>query len=156
MDQHKIDVYPEPREETPRFINEPWLIDKYLYDYGPRNREPDHQEDNIRIYVPLDLNRDAILKRLQSIISRYKESNEENEADFRTDVDMLIEQIAIYDRIWYIRTMAESDKQSTKQHSIKGRELASAFIEMLGNIPDGCAECFPDETIDELKREYEC
>lgn len=156
MDQHIIDIYPEPREETPRFINEPWLIDKYLYDYGPRNREPDHQEDNIRIYVPLDLNRDAILKRLQSIISRYKESNEENEADFRTDVDMLIDQIAIYDRIWYVRTMAESDKQSKKQHSIKGRELAAAFIEMLGNIPDGCAELFPYETIDELKREFEC
>ena len=25
---------------------------------------------------------------------------------------------------------------------------------LLENIPDGCAECFPFETIDELKREY--
>ena len=41
MDQHKLDVWPEPREQKPMFINEPWLIDKYLNDYGPRKREPE-------------------------------------------------------------------------------------------------------------------
>lgn len=38
MDHHELDVCPEPPEKKPMFINEPWLIDKYLYDYGPRKR----------------------------------------------------------------------------------------------------------------------
>lgn len=156
MDQHKLDVWPEPREQKPMFINEPWLIDKYLNDYGPRKREPEQQEDNIRVYVPLDLNREAILRRLRRIIGQYGEPNEENESDFRSDVDMLIEQIGIYDQIWYVRTIGESDEVSTKQHSVKGIALVKEFIKMLEEIPDGCAELFPYETIDELKREFEC
>lgn len=67
---------------------------------------------------------------------------------------MLIEQIAIYDKIWYNRTKEDSDK--TKQHSQKAISLVKEFIKLLESIPDGCAECFPFETIDELKKEYEC
>ena len=78
-EQHSLDVYPEPKEQTPLFINEPWLIDKYLFDYGPRNPQPEPEGDNIRVYIPLDLNTEAILRRLQSIISKYKEANEDNE-----------------------------------------------------------------------------
>ena len=37
-------------------INESWLIDKSLVGY-PRRREPEEQEDNIRIYIPMDLNK---------------------------------------------------------------------------------------------------
>ena len=155
MDHHELDVCPEPPEKKPMFINEPWLIDKYLYDYGPRKREPEQLEDNIRVYIPMDLNREAILRRMQRIIGQYGESNEENESDFRSDVDLLIEQICIYDQIWYARTIEESDKISTKKHSVKGIALVKEFIKMLESIPDGCAELFPYETIDELKREFE-
>ncbi len=156
MEHHKLDIWPEPREETPRFINEPWLIDQYLYDYGPRKREPDNQEDNIRIFIPMDLNKQSILRRLRTIIDRYGEANEGNESNFTSDVDRLIEQIAIYDQIWYIRTMKESDEVSTRQHGKKGIELVKEAISLLESIPDGCAECFPFETIKELKQEFEC
>lgn len=156
MEHHKLDVWPEPREQKPMFINEPWLVDQYLYDYGPRERETDKQKDNIRIYVPIDLNREAILRRLQLIIDQYGEASEKNESNFRSEVDMLIEQVCIYDQIWYVRTIGESDKVSTKQHSIKGIALVKEFIKMLEEIPDACAELFPFETIDELKKEFEC
>ena len=156
MDHHTLDVWPEPRDSQPRFVNEPWLADQELYDYGPRKREPEQQEDNIRIYVPMDLNRESVLRRLQGIIRRYGEASEENESDFRSEVDRLIEQIGIYDQIWYMRTMRESDQVSTRQHSIRGIELVKEFICMLESIPDACAECFPFETIEELKKEFEC
>lgn len=68
---------------------------------------------------------------------------------------MLIEQIAIYDQIRYIRTIEESDKLSTKQHSAKDISLVKEFISILESIPDGYAELFPFETIEELKLEYE-
>lgn len=41
--------------------------DKSLLEY-PRHRDPDEKEDNIRIYVPMDLNKEAILRRLDNII----------------------------------------------------------------------------------------
>ena len=63
-------------------------------------KTPDENRDNIRIYVPLDLNKDAILRRLDSIIFHYGEANEANEFNFAQDVEMLISQIEIYDQTY--------------------------------------------------------
>ena len=145
---HQLDPYPIPKEKSPLFINEPWLLDKTLVEY-PRNKEPDEKDDNIRVYVPLDLNREAILRRLNRIIYHYKKANEANELEFCADVNMLIYQIEIYDQVWYVRHKPEEGR-----HSREAKELVEAFVAILENIPDGCAECFPFETIDELKREY--
>ena len=62
---------------------------------------------------------------------------------------MLISQIEIYDRIWYIRHMPEEG-----EHSDEGTKLVKEFVERLESIPDGCSEIFPFDTIDELKQEY--
>jgi len=40
------------------------------------------------------------------------------------------------------------------RHSREAKELVEEFVAMLENIPDGCAECFPFETIAKLKWEY--
>lgn len=39
-------------------------------------------------------------------------------------------------------------------HSAEAVELMKDFVALLEKIPDACAECFPFEEIDELKREY--
>ena len=41
-----------------------------------------------------------------------------------------------------------------KKHSAEAIDLVEAFIQRLEEIPDGCAELFPFETIDELREEY--
>ena len=105
--------------------------------------------DNVRIYIPLDLNKDTIIRRLDSLIYHYGEANEGNELEFRVDVNLLIFQIEIYDQVWYVRHMPKEGR-----HSKEAIELVEAFVKKLEDIPDGCAECFPFETIDELKREY--
>ena len=86
------------------------------------------------------------MRRLNSIIYRYGEANEENEMDFSQDVSMLISQIEIYDQIWYGRHMPDEG-----EHSAKAQNLVREFIERLEEIPDGCAETFPFEMIDELR-----
>lgn len=58
------------------------------------------------------------------------------------DVEMLISQIEIYDQIWYVRHMPKDG-----EHSMEARNLVE-------EIPDGGAECFPFEVIDRLKEEY--
>ena len=109
----------------------------------------DRDRDNVRIYVPLDLSSDLILRRLEHVILRYGEANEENESNFSADVDAIISQIEIYDQVWYIRHMPENGR-----HSTEAIELVEEIISRLEGISDGCAEYFPFETIKELKTEY--
>ena len=149
MEHHSLDPYPIPKEKTPLFINEPWLVDRTRFDFAYGIKEPQDQKDNIRVYVPLDLNKETILQRLDMLIMRYGEANERNESDFSIDVDMLISQVEIYDQIWYVRHMPEHG-----EHSREAIELVKEFVQRLEEIPDGCAEMFPFETIDQLKEEY--
>lgn len=148
MTHHDLDLYPDLKEKSPLYINEPWLVDKTLLEF-PIGSKPDETDDNVRVFIPMDLNKDAILRRLEEIIARYGEANEENEINFSTDVDLLIFQIEIYDQIWYVRHMPEEGR-----HSSEAISLVRDFVSRLEGIPDGCAECFPFETIDELKKEY--
>ncbi len=149
MEHHDLDPYPITKDKAPLFINEPWLIDKYLFDYSDRTKDPENTEDNVRIFVPLDINRKAILRRLRFLISHYGEANEENEMNFSRDVSMLISQIEIYDQIWFVRHMPKEGK-----HSTEAIDLVKDFISLLEAIPDGCAESFPFGMIDELREEY--
>ncbi|WP_418471817.1 hypothetical protein [Eubacterium sp.] len=148
MEHHTLDPYPVPKEKAPLYVNEPWLIDKSLDCYKPC-REPEDKPDNIRVYIPLDINHNAILRRLDRIIAFYREVNWKNEMDFNEDVSMILSQLEIYDRIWYIRHMPQEG-----EHSKEGITLVKEFVARLEAIPDGCAEKFPFDMIEELKREY--
>ncbi len=146
--QHNIEHYSIPMVELPLYVNEPWLIDKTLLEY-PIHLTPEEEDDNIRVYVPLDINKEAILRRLDSVIAHYGETNESNELDFRIDVGMILSQVEIYDQVWFMRNMPGEGK-----HSKEAISLIKEIIARLEAIPDGCAERFPFEDIEELKREY--
>ena len=113
-------------------------------------------KDNIRIYVPLDLNEDRILSRLRYIIGKYRVASESNEMDFSSEVGKLIYQIEIYDQIWFVR---EGDYKTDEHgrisgHSRKAINLVKKFVTELEGITDECAEMFPFDLIEELKKEY--
>lgn len=154
-EHHKLEPYPVPKDKDVLYINEPWLIDKSIYFETIKQQQekiaPESEEDNIRIYLPMDLNKNAILRRLRNVIYQYGEATEENESGFSVDVDKLISQIEIYDQVWYVRHMPKDENQ---RHSNEAKELVKEFVKELGQIPDGGAEMFPFETIDELKEEY--
>ena len=145
MAHHKLDIKPVPEQVL--YVNESELVDRSLFNSRPYI--PDNQDDNIRIYVPLDLNKEAIIRRLEDIIEIYEEANYDNEGSFYVTVGMLMQQIEIYDQIWTVRTLADSDK-----HSRKTVELVKEFIAVLESIPDKCAEYFPYDVIEDLRREY--
>lgn len=111
--------------------------------------EIDKNDDNIRVYVPLDISVTSIIRRLNTIISFYGEANEENKFSFSIDVNMLIAQIEIYDQLWGVRHGMDD-----KGHSVEATDLVRRFIKALDNIPDGCAELFPFNNIEELREEY--
>ena len=151
MEHHNLDLHPIPKESTPIFINEPWLIDSSLqwrqqngYDPAPLD-----DPDNICVYVPLDLCKESILRRLSEVISRHGEASEKNEADYSYDVVMLISQIEIYDQVWFARHMPKEGK-----HSVEAIELVREFVQKLEEIEVYDAETFPYSTIDKLKLEF--
>lgn len=150
MEHHDLDVYPIPREKSPRYINEPWLIDDMLWmSKKKRSNEPAPEKDNIRVYLPLDLNRAAILKRLAATISKYGKATKQNEGWFSQEVEQLIAQSEIYDQIWYVRHIPKQGR-----HSIEAIQLVRAFVEQLEAIPDDCAEAFPLACIQRLREKY--
>lgn len=102
MEHHRLDPYPIPKNKMSLYGNEPWLSDKALLEYQ-RHREPEEQEDNVRIYIPMDLNKEAILRRMDRVIWQYGEVTETNEMDFTIAVDMIISQLEIYNQIWFVR-----------------------------------------------------
>ena len=112
MEHHTLDVYPIPKDKAPLYINEPWLIDCSLLEVSNGSAEPEQEQDNIRVYIPLDINKNAILRRLDTMIIHYGEANEKNELDFSIDVDMLVSQIEIYGQIWYVGHMPETGNHS--------------------------------------------
>ena len=151
MEHHNLDIHPIPKESNPIFINEPWLVDSSLqwrqetgYDPAPLD-----DTDNIRVYVPLDICKESILRRLSEVISRYGEASEKNEADYSYDVVMLIAQIEIYDQVWFVRHMPREGK-----HSVEAIELVKEFVQKLEEIEVYDAETFPYSTIDKLRKEF--
>ena len=77
---HTLDTKPVP--EKVLYINEPDLADASINYYGCGNQKEESQADHIRVYVPLDLNADDILRRLRFLVCRYGEANERNEFYF--------------------------------------------------------------------------
>lgn len=146
---HRLDIDPIPKEKAPMYVNEPWLVDASLLEYATNLKQPDEEADNVRVYVPIDINRKAILRRVDAVIAKYEESTEENEMNFSIEIDQIISQLEIYDQIWYVREVPKEG-----EHSLKAIELVKEIIERLENIPDGGSEMFPFQDIDELKKEY--
>ena len=151
MEHHNLDAHPIPKDSKPLFINEPWMIDPSLqwrqdngYDPAPLD-----DPDNIRVYVPLDICKESILRRLSEVISRHGEASEKNEADYSYDVVMLISQIEIYDQVWFARHMPKEGK-----HSVEAIELVKEFVQKLEEIEVYDSETFPYSTIDKLKIEF--
>ena len=77
MEHHDLDINPISKESKPLLINEPWLIDRSLqwiqetgYDPTPL---PD--DDNIRVYLPMDICKSAILRRLADCYIALRASN---------------------------------------------------------------------------------
>lgn len=153
-EHHVLDRNPIPQDKAALFINEPWLVDGSYSWIEDWSMEPEKQKDNIRVYVPLDINAEAIMRRLRSIIDRYGEANEANESSFSCEVDLLIDQIEIYDQAQLTGNGERNNDENGSKHSAETVKLVKRFVDELVTIPDGCAELFPFETVDRLCEEY--
>ena len=160
---HKLDIYPYPREVL--YINEFELVDNVNSYFEKKDYEnaltgknksqggilPD---DNVRIYVPIDLNADYIINRLYYLFNSLGEPDYKNEMSLSTEVDKLISQLEIYDQVWTVRDLGNSyTNEEGRLHGPKGKQLAQRFVDVLMEN-EGAAECFPFDVIGELRKEF--
>lgn len=161
--KHKLDYKPIPEDVL--YINELDLADTLPYqtkmdmeraETGKSEREGGIlPNDNVRIYVPIDLNSDFIMWRLHAIFVSLDYPTEDNESAYSYAVRRIISQLEIYDQVCVTRNFEESIQKELGgvRHSREGIELAGRIVEYLEDN-DGTAECFPWEEIGELRNEF--
>ena len=161
--KHKLDCKPIP--ENVLYINELDLADSVPYETniemekaltGKCKEEggvlPD---DNVRIYVPIDINADAIMRRLHLLFVTMDYPTEYNESAYSFAVRRIISQLEIYDQVCVTRNFENSVQKELGgvRHSREGIELARRIADYLEEN-DGTAELFPWDEIEKLRKEF--
>lgn len=161
--KHKLDCKPIP--ENVLYINELNLVDSLPYETkidmekaltGKCKEEggvlPD---DNVRIYVPIDINADAIMRRLHLLFVTMDYPTEDNESAYSFAVRRIISQLEIYDQVCVTRNFENSVQKELVgvRHSREGIELAKRIADYLEEN-DGTAELFPWDEIEKLRKEF--
>lgn len=160
---HKLDIYPIPADVL--YVNELSLegeapyetkqdVDKALTG-ETRSKGGILPDDNVRIYVPIDLNADIIMWRLYSLQNLLGSPTEKNESAYSSGVSKVISQLEIYDQVWVTRKMDEAiqRKDGGVRHSRQGIELAKQIVKCLEDN-EGTAECFPYDEVEELREAF--
>ena len=161
--RHKLDYKPIPEDVL--YINELDLADSVPYETniemekaltGKCKEEggvlPD---DNVRIYVPIDINADAIMRRLHLLFVTMDYPTEYNESAYSFAVRRIISQLEIYDQVCVTRNFENSVQKELGgvRHSREGIELARRIADYLEEN-DGTAELFPWDEIEKLRKEF--
>lgn len=160
---HKLDIHPIPTDVL--YVNELSLAGKVPYEI---KRDMDKAltgrtkstggilpDDNVRIYVPMDLNADIIVRQLYSLHSTLGYPAEKNESAYCSGVGKVITQLEIYDQVWAARKLEDTVQKEDGgvRHSHQGIELAKQIVRYLEEI-EGTAECFPYDEIQELREAF--
>lgn len=151
---HNLDIHPIP--ENALYINDLRFASIAC---EPQYRCEDDKysgedKDNVRVYVPMDLNAENILYQLKSLFEMLGSPSWDNECAYSLETGKIVAQLEIYDQVWAAR--GHHDKASYKPsviHSREGIELAKKIIAYLKE-KDGTADSFPYEVIDELREEF--
>lgn len=161
--RHKLDYKPIPDDVL--YINELNLAEIVPYETSKEMekvlRGTCEEEggilpnDNVRIYVPIDLNADLIMWRLHMVFFSLGNPTEKNESAYYDAVRRIISYLEIYDQVCVVRNLEDSVQKEFGgvRHSRQGIELAGRIVEYLEEN-DGTAELFPWTEIEELREEF--
>ena len=160
---HKLDIHFIPADVL--YVNELSLAGKVPYETKDtmekaitgkiKSKGGILPDDNVRIYVPMDLNADIIMWQLYSLHGSLGYPTEKNESAYSSGVSKVISQLEIYDQVWAARKAGETVQKegSGVRHSRQGIELAKQIVKYLEDI-EGDAECFPYDEVEELREAF--
>lgn len=112
-------------------------------------------EDNVRIYLPLDLNADSIMTQLRVVYLELGSPTEETESAFCSRVRYIIRQLEVYDQVMVSRNIGDAIQMAPGgvYHSKNAIDLAKRMVDLMLE-DEGCAECYPYDFVEELKEEF--
>lgn len=175
---HDLDIKPIPEQVL--FINEPgiagdfcgmglsdlddaqWLV-KVDDTCDNASWYAKHSPDHVRVYIPLDLSKKAILAYFRAVMVCFRHANEENEAAFSAAINQVVTRLEIYDQVWFTREMSKDHtvikphrSEPGTYHSQHASEIARIIVDELVHLGNAgsTAESFPYETIEMLCKEY--
>lgn len=91
-------------------------------------------DDNVRVYVSLDLSANSILYQLDALVQMLGTPDYENESFYALEVGKIISQLEIYDQVWAEREHRDKTPDMPEVipgHSRLGVELARKVVEVL-------------------------
>ena len=124
-------------------VDDPSFLDRSIGELEHKETYP----HNLKVYGALDINPEAILRRLDHVLWKFKEVGELNEMQVSSEVCAIIEQMELYDRYW-------SNERNLSGHCPEVVELAQKIVSMLDSFPNTGTELFPSEEIEYLVKEY--
>lgn len=159
--RYRLDNYPVP--EDVYYINDVSLIERVPYETVNEIMMAANGKiiseggvlpnDNVRIYVPLDLNENGIMYHIYGLFDDLGDPTEENEMAYSVGVGKVINWLEIYDHIWIIKDVENIIQKGEVRHSRKGVELAKKIVKYLQEH-EGITECFPYEEIERVNRMF--
>ena len=128
---HKLDIHPIP--ENVLYINELSMVTEQVYETTKEVEQaltgktvsnggilPD---DNIRIYVPMDLNMNEIMFRVYRLYSVLGYPTERNESEFSTKMEQIVSQLEYMTRCGLYGIWNRPDKKVIPWYDIASKGL---------------------------------
>lgn len=106
-------------------------------------------DDNVRIYLPKDINSKSILADLNHLYIQFGDVGENNEFEYSIEVRKLIRFLEIYDSILLENQKIETVQTDGKVHTKLARETAQEMVKIMMEN-QGWAELFPYEECEQL------
>lgn len=110
-------------------------------------------EDNVRIYVPMDINQEQILFKLESIFDELGELTWRTESDYAVRVWQLMTLLKVYDQSLIAQGSFPTVQTGETVHSKLAIETAKKMCRILIRN-EGTGDTFPYDEIAELSQEY--
>lgn len=143
-----LDIKPKPTENV-LYINDLSLANLFteVLEVSSEEKMINPPDDNVRVYVPLDLSYGTLYEELFLIIKRYDGSATfKNEGDFCCDIDRWFKRLEIYDRVRFVRDRNAIEKN----HCDKAVELGQLAVKELADC-DNDGDYFPHNMIEEIE-----
>lgn len=110
-------------------------------------------EDNVRIYVPIDISQEMILSKLSSLFCELGEVTWRNEMDYSVQVSTLITLLQLYDQLLIEQGNFPVVQTGETLHSKLAIETAKQMCDILIRN-EGTGDTFPYDEIGELSKKY--
>lgn len=106
-------------------------------------------EDNVRIYLPIDINAENIIRKLNRLYDQLGDVSEDNEWNYFIEVRKLIKFLTLYDSLLLEKKETEIIQIDDTVHAKLARETAREMVKIMMEN-EGDAELFPYEECEEL------